>query len=199
MIKVYSLFLDTHDKNIIEVLYKDGNVLDKNIRLSERNHSDYTMPMLDELLKRNKITPHDLGEILICNGPGSFTGVRIGVTIAKTLAYTLGIPIKTISSLDCLALSAKIDEKKVAIIKDIKGVFGALYESDNALIDGPFYKDNKDFKDYIESQGLTESQIIEETDYDYDAIYVAFKNIKETRAHEVKPLYIKVIEALKND
>ena len=48
---MYSLFIDTHDKNIIEVLYKNGKVLDKNLRLSERNHSDYTMPMLDEILK----------------------------------------------------------------------------------------------------------------------------------------------------
>ena len=120
---MYSLFIDTHDKNIIEVLYKNGKVLDKNLRLSERNHSDYTMPMLDEILKRNKIKPHDLNEILICNGPGSFTGVRIGVTIAKTLAYTLNIPIKTISSLDCLALSTKTDKIKISIIKDVKGVF----------------------------------------------------------------------------
>ena len=196
---MYSLFIDTHDKNIIEVLYKNGKVLDKILRLSERNHSDYTMPMLDEILKRNKIKPHDLNEILICNGPGSFTGVRIGVTIAKTLAYTLNIPIKTISSLDCLALSTKTDKIKISIIKDVKGVFAALYKNDNTIIDGPLYKDNKSFQDYIASKGITKTQIIEETDYDYDAIYEAFNNIKEKVSHEVNPLYIKIIEALKND
>ena len=90
---MYSLYIDTHDKEIVLCLYKDGKVLDKNIKNSTRNHSDYTMPMLKELLDNIGITVKDLNEILVVNGPGSFTGVRIGVTIAKTLAYTLNIPL----------------------------------------------------------------------------------------------------------
>lgn len=194
-----SLFLDTHNKNIIEVLYKDGKLLDKNIRLSERNHSDYTIPMLDELLKKNKLSVHDINEILVCNGPGSFTGVRIGVTIAKTLAYTLNIPIKTITSLDCLAASSKQGKKRAAIIRDIKGVFGCLFDENDKLVEGPFYKENAEFAEYIKEKELSESEIIEESEYDFENIYLKFKNINETRAHEVKPLYIKVIEALKDD
>lgn len=196
---MYSLFLDTHDKNIIEVLYKDGKVYDKNIRTSERNHSDFTMPMLNELLKRNDITVHDLNEILICNGPGSFTGVRIGVTIAKTLAYTLNIPIKTITSLECLALSSDKKSIKASIIRDVKGVFASIYDENNKLLEGPFYKSNQEFKEYVEEKGIKGYSIIEEIEYNYQAIYERFKTIKETRAHEVNPIYIKVIEALKND
>lgn len=194
-----SLFLDTHNKNIIEVLYQDGKLLDKNIRLSERNHSDYTMPMLDELIKRNNISLQDLNEILVCNGPGSFTGVRIGVTIAKTLAYTLDIPIKTITSLECLAVSSMVGNKKAAIIRDVKGVFCSIFDENNKLIEGPFYKSNGEFSEYIEREKIDSSSIIEETEYNYENIYKRFNNINETKAHEVKPLYIKVIEALKND
>lgn len=194
-----SLFLDTHDKNIIEVLYRDGKVLDKNIRISERNHSDFTMPMLDELLKRNNLTVQDLNEVFVCNGPGSFTGVRIGVTIAKTLAYTLNIPIKTISSLECLALSSKLNEKKVSIIKDVKGVFYSLFDENNNFIEGPFYKSNSEFDDFLKINNIDDTSIIEESDYDYENIYSQLKEFKSLNAHEVKPLYIKVIEALKND
>lgn len=195
---MYSLFLDTHDKNIIEVLYKDGKVLDKNIKVSERNHSDYTMPMLKELMTRNNITVHDLGEILIVNGPGSFTGVRLGVTIAKTLAFTLDIPIKTITSLECLAVSTSDREKKLPIIRDIKGVFTCLYDHDNKSLTEPFYKSNTEFQDYLSKNKLNDF-IIENIDYDYVAIYDYFKDIKPTNAHAVNPIYIKVIEALKND
>lgn len=194
-----SLFLDTHDKNIIEVLYKDNKVLDQNIRLSERNHSDYTMPMLKELLTRNNLSVNDLGEILVCNGPGSFTGVRIGVTIAKTLAYTLNIPIKTINSLECIAVSSNIKSRKAPIIRDIKGVFSSIFDENNNTIEEPFYKSNVEFEEYLKNNGIEESSVIETIEYNYEEIYKRFKDIKTQNAHEVKPLYIKVIEALKDD
>ena len=57
-------------------------------------------PAIKELIDEQK-----LDEIIVVNGPGSFTGVRLGVTIAKTLAYTLNIPIKTISSLEVSSIS----------------------------------------------------------------------------------------------
>ena len=100
-----SLFIDTHDKDIIITLFKNGKVLEASLKSSERHHSDFTMSMIESVLKNNNLTVHELDEILVVNGPGSFTGVRIGVTIAKTLAYTLNIPIKTITSLECLAVS----------------------------------------------------------------------------------------------
>lgn len=192
-----TLFLDTHDKNIIEILYKDGKVIDKEIRLSERNHSDYTIHMLNTMLKRNKITVHDLNEIIVVNGPGSFTGVRIGVTIAKTLAYTLNIPIKTITSLECLAVSSDNKEIKLPIIRDVKGVFGQLFNS--GVPSESFYKANAEFLDYIDEHDIKEPDIIENIEYDYSAIYEYCRVIKETNPHKVNPLYIKVIEALKND
>lgn len=192
-----SLFLDTHDKNIIEVLYKDGKVLDKEIRLSERNHSDYTIPMLNTMLKRNNITVQDLNEILVVNGPGSFTGVRIGVTIAKTLAYTLNVPIKTMTSLECLAFSAGKKEIKLPIIRDIKGVFGQLYKNDD--ISEAFYKSNAEFAQFKIDNDISDKDVLENIDYDFDSIYNEFTKIEPTNAHKVNPIYIKVIEALKND
>ena len=194
---MYSLFLDTHDKNIIEVLYKDGTVFDKEIRLSERNHSDYTIPMLNTMLTRNNLKVQDLNEILVVNGPGSFTGVRIGVTIAKTLAFTLNIPIKTMTSLECMAVSVNNKDKKIPIIRDIKGVFGQLYNLNK--ISEPFYKSNQEFEEYKKENNISNDEIIDNIEYDYIEIFNYFKNVKETNPHQVNPIYIKVIEALKND
>lgn len=194
---MYTLFIDTHDAQISIVLYKEDKVIDKNIKVSSRNHSDFTMPMIKELLVRNNMNVHDLKQIFICNGPGSFTGVRLGVTIAKTLAYTLNIPIKTITSLDCYAISSKSD-KKLPIIRDVKGVFANLYDKDNHPLSGAFYKSNEEFKEYVKNNNL-ENSIIENIEYDYDAIYKYLNNVEPTNPHQVNPLYIKIIEALKND
>lgn len=194
-----SLFIDTHDKEIIITLFKNGKVLEANLKSSERHHSDFTMPMIESVLKNNNLTVHELDEILVVNGPGSFTGVRIGVTIAKTLAYTLNIPIKTITSLECLAVSSNIKEKKISIIRDVKGVFCSLFDENNNLIAEPSYMTNSNFDEYIKNNDIKLKAIIEESSYDFEKIYSQFNTIEQQNAHEVKPIYIKEIEALKND
>lgn len=195
---MYSLFIDTHYKDIVLGLYKDGTLIDKSIKTSERNHSDYVMPMIKELIDNNNISVHDLGEILVINGPGSFTGVRLGVTIAKTLAYTLDIPIKSMTSLEMYAVSSDKNTDKLVTIPDIKGVFAGLYDANNTLKGELFYKANADFKEYVE-ENKYEDIIVESTDIDLDKIFYTFKSIEPTMAHNVNPIYIKVIEALKKN
>lgn len=193
-----TLFIDTHDKNITLCLYKDGKVIDIIDEVSERNHSDLTMPLIKKLLENNNLTPNNLNEILVVNGPGSFTGVRIGVTIAKTFAYTLNIPIKTITSLQVQALGSNMNSEKLATIQDIKGVFGGLYSNNNELIGDLFYKSNEEFDKYIKENNL-QDKIIVEKNFDFNKIYEYLKNIKDIPAHSVNPIYIKVIEVLKHD
>jgi tRNA threonylcarbamoyladenosine biosynthesis protein TsaB len=64
-------------------------------------------PALDALLKAHGLSPHQLDVIGVAVGPGSFTGLRIGVTTAKTLAYATGANIIGVSTLDCLASGAR--------------------------------------------------------------------------------------------
>ena len=97
---MYSLLIDTHDKLVSYVLYNDGKVVDQVQLESNMRHSEIAMPSLIELLKKNNLEIRDIKEILVVIGPGSFTGVRIGVVIAKTTAYLLNIPIKPITSVD---------------------------------------------------------------------------------------------------
>ena len=67
------------------------------------NHSLRAMPAIEELFAKVGIAPTDIDAIAVSEGPGSYTGVRIGVTIAKTLAWTLGKPLIGVSSLKVLA------------------------------------------------------------------------------------------------
>lgn len=193
---MYSLYIDTHDAQIVIALFNKHQLITKKLKGSSKNHSDFTMPLIKEILEENNITPKELGEILVINGPGSFTGVRIGVTIAKTLAYTLDIPIKTMSSLEMIAVSSHIEEKKIAIIQDVKGVFLGIYDKDDNLIGEMTYQSNTEFIKYKEETNLP---IITATEIDLEGIYAHFKTKDTINAHKANPVYIKVIEALKHD
>lgn len=58
-----------------------------------RNLSDKLLPNIEKLLQKNKLRPEDLNGIIVYLGPGTFTGLRVGVTVANALAYSLNIPI----------------------------------------------------------------------------------------------------------
>lgn len=190
---MYSLFIDTHDLDLVIALYKDKKLKDKEIKESLRNHSDYTMPIIDEIIKRNNIGIHDIKEILVVNGPGSFTGVRIGVTIAKMLAYTLNIPIKSIDSITMYGISDNDKNKKLVLIPDVKGSYGGVFEN-NTLIGELFYKSKSELEEYINENNINK---IVENNIDFNKIIEYFENIEPTLAHLVNPIYVKVIEALK--
>ena len=193
---MYTLFISTFDKYIQIALLKDNEVLTHEIKESLNSHSVHTMPMIKEILENNKLTPKDLKGIEVVNGPGSFTGVRIGVTIAKTLAFTLNIPIKTISSLEAYSISTKGD-KKLITLKDIKGVYYGLFDKDNQLLEPLNYLSNKDFADFVKANNYQNIIINPEIKLNIKNIHLYLKDKKAINPHYVKPLYIKKIEVEK--
>jgi len=189
--KIYSLFIDTHDDYLRIGLYRNEEIINKIIKKSEQSHSTLTMPSIEKILKTENITVQNLKEIFVVNGPGSFTGVRIAVTIAKTLAFTLDIPIKTITSLQVKALSSTLKEEKLVVESDKNGSYICEFNAENKKIGEYRYLKNKDFKEYLVHKDIT---IIEDEDIDFNALYSSFKEISPTKVHEVKPLYIKNID-----
>ena len=106
---MYTLFIDTHDKNVLVILFKDGMILTKENLETKNKHSEVTMPTIDKVLKDSNVDVSELNNIIVVNGPGSFTGERIAVTIAKTIAYALSIPIRTIDALTIMAIGVDSD------------------------------------------------------------------------------------------
>ena len=185
---MYTLFLDTHSECINIVLYKENSVLLKKSIETKQNHSVTTMPILESALKEAKIKVTDLNQILVVNGPGSFTGVRIGVTIAKTLAFTLNIPIKIMSSLLIKAVSLSHDAVTI-LEREKNGVFLGDFNKDNKLVGEYRYVANNKFQN--------EEKIVEDVEIDYEKIIVFASSLESTPAHAVNPLYVKKIEVQK--
>ncbi|KKB40090.1 tRNA (adenosine(37)-N6)-threonylcarbamoyltransferase complex dimerization subunit type 1 TsaB [Bacillus thermotolerans] len=95
-----------------------------------KNHSLRVMPAVEVLMKECGVEPAELEKIVVAKGPGSYTGVRIGVTIAKTLAWSLKVPLSGVSSLAVLAASAHFYPSYISPIFDARRgrVYTGLYK-----------------------------------------------------------------------
>lgn len=190
---MYTLFISTFNELITIGLLKDGKQIDIIEKKSNRNHSEFTVPMIETILKNNNINTNYLNDIIVVNGPGSFTGVRIGVTIAKTLAYTLDISIKTITSLEAFAVSHDSKDNKLVNIADLKGKYIGYFNKDNEMLTNYIYLNNKEYEKYIEDKS---KYIIKDNKLDLEKIYNYLKNKDNMNPHLVNPIYIKGIDAL---
>lgn len=93
------LAIDTSNYALGIAVIDEEKVIGEYITNVKKNHSVRVMPAIETLLNDCDLAAKDLSKIVVAKGPGSYTGVRIGVTIAKTLAWTLGIPLVGVSSL----------------------------------------------------------------------------------------------------
>lgn len=98
-----TIVMDSANKYLVVALYEDGKCVDKIQKIGNRKQSEYAIVYLENLLKKHQLKVLDFDEMVITIGPGSYTGVRVALTIAKTIAATSTIKIKTISSLKALA------------------------------------------------------------------------------------------------
>lgn len=101
------LALDTATRQpTLALVGGDGGVVDERQWQSEHRHGEQLLERLDDLLSAAGATPSDLAGVIVGVGPGSFTGLRIGLATAKTIAYSLEIPIAGVSTTQALALAA---------------------------------------------------------------------------------------------
>ncbi|WP_040225172.1 tRNA (adenosine(37)-N6)-threonylcarbamoyltransferase complex dimerization subunit type 1 TsaB [Bhargavaea cecembensis] len=124
------LGLDTSNLPLSAAVVRDGELLAELNLAVGLNHSVGAMPAVKEMLDRAGLVPSDLDAIAVAEGPGSYTGVRIGVTIAKTLAWTLGKPLTGVSSLRVLAANVFTPGVIICPLIDARrgNVFSGLYK-----------------------------------------------------------------------
>ncbi|PFA68730.1 tRNA (adenosine(37)-N6)-threonylcarbamoyltransferase complex dimerization subunit type 1 TsaB [Bacillus sp. AFS015802] len=124
------LAIDTSNYPFGVALIQEDKVIGEYITYMKKNHSVRAMPAIEQLLKDCGIEAKELTKIVVANGPGSYTGVRIGVTLAKTLAWSLNIPLIPVSSLATLASSGRYFSGYIVPLFDARRgqVYTGLYE-----------------------------------------------------------------------
>ncbi|WP_019244425.1 MULTISPECIES: tRNA (adenosine(37)-N6)-threonylcarbamoyltransferase complex dimerization subunit type 1 TsaB [Bacillus] len=124
------LAIDTSNYALGVALIEDNQIIGEYITNIKKNHSVRAMPAIETLMHDCNVKPSDLDKIVVAKGPGSYTGVRIGVTIAKTLAWTLKIPISGVSSLKVLAANGKYFDGYISPLFDARRgqIYTGLYE-----------------------------------------------------------------------
>jgi len=97
------LNLETATQVCSVVLSKDGEILAKR-ELNEKNvHAEVLTPFIEEVISKASLKLHDLDAVAVSKGPGSYTGLRIGVSTAKGLCYSLGKPLISVGTIESLA------------------------------------------------------------------------------------------------
>jgi tRNA threonylcarbamoyladenosine biosynthesis protein TsaB len=123
------LAIDTSSYVLGVAIVEEDKVIGELVTNLNKNHSVRAMPAVDQLMKDCEIKPDTLDRIVVGKGPGSFTGVRIGVTLAKTLAWSLNVPLVGVSSLELLATNGRYFKGLISPIMDARRgqVYTGLY------------------------------------------------------------------------
>ena len=199
------LFIDTSDVDVSIGVIKDSKILSYKSESVPNKHSVYTTSYLKDMLDEADVSPEDVDKILVVNGPGSFTGVRIGVTIAKVYAYLVKCEIVSVSSLKILALSSDNSDHYMSLI-DAKhdNYYMGIYDKDyNDIIEkfcskeevityinkyNPVLISNKEFK--------IDNKVVNKVDLDIISIVNYYKDNKGENAHLVNPNYLKLPQVM---
>lgn len=100
------LAIDTSTSAITVALHDETQVLASEAHLDARAHTEWVSPLIASCLESASLTPADLTAVVVGNGPGPFTGLRVGIVTGLTMGHALGIPAYGICSLDALAEQA---------------------------------------------------------------------------------------------
>ena len=193
-----SLFLDTCNKNIVIGLLEDNKLIDKTVYINDNNLSEKLLPSIKELLDKNNIRVNNLNRIYVSVGPGSFTGIRIGLTVAKVMSWSLKIDIIPISSLEAIA-STDSDYNYICPMIDARRgyVYASLYDKElNNIIKDQYIKQEdftnllKDYKYEIVSYESDNKPIL-----NIEKIVAKHVNDKSINPHKLNPIYLKLTEA----
>ncbi len=104
-----TMFMDTSTQNLFVGFFEDNNIIYYYTQAGNNNHSDYLLTNIENGLKEHDLKVSDFDRIIVGIGPGAYTGLRVGLTVAKMFSWTLNIPLYTISSLDILFTGVKND------------------------------------------------------------------------------------------
>lgn len=198
------LYIDTSSSYLYTGIVDNSDLL---IEIKEELSHDLSkdaLPKIASMFEKINITPRDIDKIIVVSGPGSFTGIRVGLTIAKVYAWSLNIPITTITSLEAMAYSSFEKKIKVPIIDARRDYsYVAIFDSDKVLLK-PQHISNTNLEKILSTLDsyyfITNNEINlkgEKCDYNPDILNIVKKFVdkENINPHKVNPEYLKLTEA----
>ncbi|WP_342387656.1 tRNA (adenosine(37)-N6)-threonylcarbamoyltransferase complex dimerization subunit type 1 TsaB [Salinicoccus bachuensis] len=209
-----SLLIDTSNRPLSIAINKDGYCLAEINTTVKKTHSATLMVYINELFEMTGYKRGDIDRIIVARGPGSYTGVRIGVTVAKTLAHALSIDLYSVSSLAVIAASTGREGVMAPMFDGRRGnVYTAVYR-----LDGKSFEEVMDagymaldtVLEHLEKYegGIVLSDAQEKFSGNLDIFTHAIPRISAVEkfesiirhedVHQMVPEYLKISEAEKN-
>lgn len=188
------LSIDSSSPVATAALIKDDELLGEYLINHKREHSVILMPMIQNLLSDHDIKISDIDGFVVSKGPGSFTGLRIGMATIKGLSFGTNKPYISISSLDALAYSLVNFKGIICPIMDAlrDSVYTALYESDSNLLKRVTDYDALSLNELVELINSTNKDVIFVGDGVYKHKDFLINNIKNAR---FAPTHLNIIRA----
>ncbi|KXZ39082.1 tRNA threonylcarbamoyl adenosine modification protein YeaZ [Alkalithermobacter thermoalcaliphilus JW-YL-7 = DSM 7308] len=127
------LGIDTSSKVAAVAIMDEDKLIGEYIINSNKSHSEKLMPIIQEIFSQCNLTVDDIDLVAVCIGPGSFTGLRIGVATAKSIAHSKQIPIVCVNSLETLAFNMNLSKGIICPIIDAQrnDVYTSKYTWEN--------------------------------------------------------------------
>ena len=185
-----SLIIDTSTKYLYIALVKDDVVLSEKIFEGSKNHAGNSIYQIDLLLKEFNLKTSDLDNVYCGYGPGSYTGVRISVTIAKMLASFLDVNLYKVSSL--FLAGSGYDNKNVAVMFDARrgnsfcGCYGENFIEDKL-------RSNEEFLNLVNS--YDDLIVVNESNFKVNPLKVIENATKVEDVEAFVPSYLRITEA----
>lgn len=199
------LLIDTATDDLTVALSSIDKIYSLSTSTHNREHSKYAMLQLQKAFNESGLKPDEIDKILVINGPGSFTGIRIGVTIAKTYAWALKKDIVPISSLHAYTFGYDNYDYYVSVLDAKRNyVYAAVYDYNHDPVLAEQYISSDKLSDFI--SGL-DGQVIVIGDtninkykkmprkMDILKMIQYYKLIKPVSVHDLNPRYLKRVEA----
>lgn len=156
------LAIDTSNQVMGVALLSDDMLIGELMTNIKKNHSVRLMPAIDQLMRETGMTPDRLDKIAVAKGPGSFTGVRIGLATAKAMAWSLQIPVVGVSSLEVLACQGRLSNMLVCPFFDARrgNIYTGLYQWINGSPQLVKPEQNVAMSDWLQELATEKQQVL---------------------------------------
>lgn len=201
-------YIDTSSSYLYLGIVKNDDLLISLKEKFDHDLSKFTLPKVVEIFDKVSMSVEDIDKIIVVDGPGSFTGIRIGITIAKVMAWSLNKKITTISSLEAMVISSLgTFEYYVPLIDARRGyVFAGVYDKSlKPILNNSYIKLStiKERLNYIDDYVVVSNDefVFKNTvSYNPDIFKIVkyFERKRNINPHLINPNYLKLTEAEEN-